>query len=127
MSLSQGKIVWVRYPFSDNPDKYKYRPALVISNSEAHKIDNDVILLPVTSALHNDDFSFRLREECLKEGTLPKTSEVRCHKPATVRTSLIIRELNELTFDALNSIKQKVEAAIALGPHSVYIGNFGPF
>lgn len=119
MTIFQVKIVWVQYPFSDNPSKYKHRPALVISSSKALSIDNDVILLPITSSLHNDFFSFRLHDEYLKEGALPKTSEVRCHKPATVRAALIIGELNNVTYRALNSIKQKVEVAIALGDQPI--------
>lgn len=121
MTFTRGKIVWVRYPFSDNPGKYKYRPALIICSEEVHEVDNDVILLPITSSLHNDYFSYQLHEEFLKKGALPKNSEVCCHKPATVRTSLIVGEMNEVTSDALESIKRKVKVAMALGPQSVDI------
>jgi mRNA-degrading endonuclease toxin of MazEF toxin-antitoxin module len=118
MTLSQGQIVWVQYPFSDDPDKYKYRPALLISGSKTHQMDNDVILLPITSSLKNDDFSFLLYEERLKQGPLPKSSEVRCHKPATVRSTLIVDTFNGVREEALTGIKQKVEKALALGAES---------
>ena len=112
ITINQGDIVWVQYPFADSPEKYKYRPALVISNIRVHQNDHDVILLPVTSKLRNDDFSFMLDSGQLREGALPKTSEVRCHKPATVRSNLVIDNLNKLNTDALERILEKVKSAL---------------
>ncbi len=100
----QGEVVWVQYPFSDDPRKYKYRPAVVISHSRARQTDHDVVLLPVTSRIKNDDFSFLLEDNHLQEGPLPKPSEIRCNKPATVRQERIIGHLNELTDQSLQSV-----------------------
>ena len=112
ITINQGDIVWVQYPFADSPEKLKYRPALVISNNRVHQNDHDVILLPVTSKLRNDDFSFVLDSGQLREGALPKTSEVRCHKPATVRSNLVIDKLNKLNTDALERVLEKVKSAL---------------
>ena len=104
MKVSQGEVVWVQYPFSDNPRKYKYRPALVISNAKANRIDNDVVLLPITSSLKNDEFSFFIENNHLQDGQMPKASEVRCNKPTTIRIDFIIGHLNNLTDQALASV-----------------------
>jgi hypothetical protein len=71
-----------------------------------------VILLPVTSKLRHDDFSFVLEPEQLQDGALPKHSEVRCHKPATVRSTLIIDYLNKLSPNALKKVLEKVRSAL---------------
>lgn len=48
------------------------------------------------------------RANCLKPVSL-------CHKPATVRTSLILPDLNELTLHALDGIKQAFKVVIDIG------------
>ncbi len=85
----QFEIVWVRYPFSDQPEKGKTRPALVVSNEASNALDGDVLVCPLTSTLRGDAFAVRRTDEMLSS-PLPLASEVRCNKVTTVRTSLIL-------------------------------------
>ena len=59
---NQGDIVWVRYPFSDKPDKSRVRPAIVVSNHKSNKLDNDLLICPITSTLRDTPFSFVIQD-----------------------------------------------------------------
>lgn len=123
----QFEIVWVSYPFSDQPEKSKKRPALIVSNDASNALDNDVLVCPITSTLRGDAFAVQLTGAMLTS-SLPLDSEVRCNKVTTVRTSLILgtitavlpeyrQELFNLIVKALlpDSIKWSIKLPIEPG------------
>lgn len=115
MKYEQGDIVWVEFPFSDSPSSGKKRPALIISNSSNNSIDQDYILLQITSKIRNDSFVFNLSVNSLSS-PIPVESQVRCNKLATVRTNLIAGRLSSVTKNALLKIFEKTAEAIAVRP-----------
>ena len=106
----QGDIIIVPFPFSDNLKKYKYRPAVIVSNQKSNDLDEDVLICPVTSTIRDNDFSYQLEEKDTDEA-LPVQSEVRCNKIVTIRKSLIKRKFNFLKQQALREIIQKVKSS----------------
>ncbi len=111
----QGDIVWVEFPYSDNPSLSKKRPAMIISNSRSNAMDRDYIMLQVTSAIRNDLFSFSLSNNHLSR-PIPATSEVRCNKLATVRDSLIAGRISSVKKEALREIIEKTIQSIKMEP-----------
>lgn len=79
MSYQQFDIVWVKYPFSDQREKAKNRPALIVSNASSNAEDRDYLICPITSTLREGTFSFLLSEDRV-EVPLPLVCEVRCNK-----------------------------------------------
>jgi len=106
----QGDIIIVPYPFSDNLKKYKYRPAVIVSNKKSNGLNEDVLICPITSKSRENEFSYKLKEKDTKEA-LPVQSEVRCNKIVTIRKSLLKRKFNYLKQQALREIIQKVKSS----------------
>ena len=92
---NQGDIVWVKYPFSDQLDKAKTRPAIVISNSRSNVTDNDFLICPITSTPRAGAFSYPLSRNDTQL-PLPQPSEVRCNKIFTVRNTLILDKITNM-------------------------------
>jgi mRNA-degrading endonuclease toxin of MazEF toxin-antitoxin module len=80
----QGDIIVVHYPLTDKPAKTKLRPAIIVSNEISNKLDNDVLVCPVTTKVRDSEFSFLLNNNDLTQPLLPG-SEVRCNKIMTIR------------------------------------------
>jgi mRNA interferase MazF len=91
----QFDIVAVNYPFSDNPQQSKLRPAIIISNALSNELDSDVLLCPISTQIRSEVFSYSLDGVYLTF-PLPAKSEIRCNKITTLRTSLIIKKISSL-------------------------------
>jgi mRNA-degrading endonuclease toxin of MazEF toxin-antitoxin module len=112
LNFTQGDIVKLNFPFSEDPSKSKLRPATVISNSNSNKLDADLILLPITTTIRITPYSYLLDNSFLSR-SLPQNSEIRCNKIFTLRRSLIqgkvssinnnnkIEEISKLVYDAI--------------------------
>ena len=91
----QGDIIWVRFPFSDKPDKARVRPAIVVNNRISNKLDNDLLICPITTTLRNTPFSFVINTSDVTT-PLPEKSEIRCNKIYTLRNHFVISKLSFL-------------------------------
>ena len=63
MTYSQGDIVLVPFPFS-NQGGSKPRPAIVVSNSKVNK-SKDIILAQITSIQRADEYSYVLENKMI--------------------------------------------------------------
>ncbi|WP_158860051.1 type II toxin-antitoxin system PemK/MazF family toxin [Lunatibacter salilacus] len=93
MTLRQGDIVLVPFPFSDGIQS-KVRPAIVIS-SELVNQTQDVILAQISSSIRNDEFSFGL-ELGMLDVPLHKDSQVLFHKIFVVEKRLVVKVISRL-------------------------------
>ncbi len=100
---NQGDIVIVNYPFSDDFKKSKLRPAIVISNQISNSLDNDLLICPITTSIRESAFSFFINENDITD-PLPRNSEIRCNKIATIRATLIINKISSIKSNALNKV-----------------------
>lgn len=71
--------------------------------SQINILDEDFLICPITSTIRENEFSFNLNENNVKEA-LPVLSEVRCNKIATIRRTLIQRKFNRVKKRALHQI-----------------------
>ena len=101
----QGDIVLLPYPFSDLSQS-KPRPSVVISHRES--INGDLIVVKITSNLHNDSDSFILEPQKLN-GVLPALSEVRCNQISTIDKRIVMKKYASLNQDALKSLCEKIK------------------
>jgi mRNA-degrading endonuclease toxin of MazEF toxin-antitoxin module len=101
--FNQGDIVWVNYPFSDQPKKRKVRPAIIISNAKSNEEDNDYLICPITTKSRKSDFSYIIEDSDVNT-SLPERSEIRCNKLFTLREHLIIEKLSEINENSLKQI-----------------------
>lgn len=110
--LSQGSIVWAFYPLTDKVDKAKRQPVLIVSNEYSNVLDNDYIVLPITKAVRSESFSLILESTDI-EGDLPTSSELRCNKPFTLRSNLILETIGLLNQSKLIQAVRLMNKAVA--------------
>ena len=103
----QGDIIWVRFPFSDKPDKARVRPAIVVNNRISNKLDNDLLICPITTTLRNTPFSFVINTSDVTT-PLPEKSEIRCNKIYTLRNHFVISKLSFLKKDKHKLLIDKI-------------------
>jgi mRNA interferase MazF len=106
--FQQGDIVWVNYPFSDQPQTSKKRPAVIVSNEQSNNLDNDCLICPITSSLRYDFFCIELGNFDVTN-PLPVKSEVRANKVTTIRSSLIISKMSSLKAVTLEKLIQRIK------------------
>ena len=109
----QFDLVWVKFPFSDKPEKSKKRPAIIVSNEKCNQLDNDVLLCPITSIIRSDEFSFFLNDDMLSQA-LDHISEIRCNKVTTVRNSFIISKIADLLPEYQDEVLVKINDAFEI-------------
>jgi len=74
-------------------------------------LDNDYVAVPITKTIRHEPFSLTI-DPVDVSGDLPVVGELRCHKPFTVRSTLLHDKIGVLT-DA------KVEQAIRMAVEAI--------
>ncbi|MBI2580213.1 type II toxin-antitoxin system PemK/MazF family toxin [Candidatus Woesearchaeota archaeon] len=101
--MLQQELVWVRFPYSNLEDS-KVRPALIVSNDEYNRANNDIIACSVTSNLSLKTPGIIINREDLISGTLPLRSRIRADKIMHLDKGLVIKpfgKIRDSMFDAL--------------------------
>lgn len=99
----RGDIVLVSFPFTDLTFA-KRRPALVVSPDIVNELDEDLILLAVTSRLSPSPHSVPVQPGDCEEGALPKESMVKLTKVFTLSSALVLKRLCRLGDKHLNLV-----------------------
>ena len=105
--IEQGEIILLSYPFSNLKER-KIRPAIVISNNNFNKKGDDVILVPLTSVLKEEPYSFIIEQKDLFVGKLIKPSRIRMDKIFCVDKSLILKKIGKIKEEVIKEIKKEV-------------------
>ncbi len=103
MSINQGDIVSVDFPFSDGTET-KRRPALVLSSAAVHAT-GDVLLMQITSKSKRDGLSMALEDNAVSPH-LPLKSFLRLHKVFTLDHQLVVRKIAHLERSKFNEAIQ---------------------
>lgn len=101
--MNQQDIVWARLPFSSLEDS-KVRPAVVVSNNDYNKKNQDIIVLAITSNLEKKEHTIEIDNNNLSMGKLPVKSKIRADKIMQIEKKLILNtfaRLDNKTFDRL--------------------------
>jgi mRNA interferase MazF len=102
-SYRRGDIVLVTFPFTDLTFA-KRRPALVVSPDIVNELNEDLILLAVTSQLTPFPHSVPVLPGDCEEGALPKESMVKLTKVFTLSSTLVLKRLCRLGERQLNVV-----------------------
>jgi len=103
ISYRRGDIVLVSFPFTGLTFA-KRRPALVVSPDIFNEINEDLILLAVTSQLSPFAHSIPVLPEDCEEGALPRESMVKLTKVFTLSATLVLKRLCHLGDKHLNVV-----------------------
>jgi mRNA interferase MazF len=93
----------VSFPFTDLTFA-KRRPALVVSPDILNEINEDLILLAITSQLNFSPHSISVMPGDCEEGVLPKESVVKLTKVFTLSSALVLKTLCRLGDRQLNVV-----------------------
>ena len=107
MSYTQGQIVLIPFPFTNQKGNIK-RPALVISNNNFNRDSRDIILVQITKEENNDGNSVLIESKDLTT-PLDFISEIRCHKILVAEQSMIIKPISTLRHYAVKKVIQKIQ------------------
>ena len=107
MTLKQGEIVLVPFPFSDL-SATKRRPALVISQEGYNAHEEDIVICAVTSNLENKSYSVLVRDIDLISGKLLAVSRIKADKIFTIKKSKVIKKLALVSDPTLNKVKDEM-------------------
>ena len=107
---SQGQIVLVSFPFT-NQTNAKKRPALVISSNNFNRSSQDIILAQITSEENNDGNSIPIENGDLVN-PLRFVSEIRCHKILVAEQSIIIKPISNVRHHIIKKVIAKINTII---------------
>ena len=110
MKFKKGDIVVIPVPFTDNKTTKK-RPAVVISNDDAHAI-GDVVIVQITSQLRNDNLNFPL-DTADTTIALPKMSYIRVHKIFVLEEKLIEKKVSALKTETYSRLISAINNVIS--------------
>lgn len=105
----RGDIVLVSFPFTDLTTTKK-RPALVISPDFFNNLQQDLVLVAITSQLADEPHTIVLEEEDFEEGKLPKKSMVKLAKIFTIHSSLVIKKVCRLKQTKTDKVLKEVQS-----------------
>ncbi|MCK5661103.1 MAG: type II toxin-antitoxin system PemK/MazF family toxin [Methanosarcinales archaeon] len=108
MSLKQGSIVLVDFSYS-NLTESKYRPALVMSNSEYNESSIDIVVLRVTSRGRGSKWESEILKDDLSKGTIDiEPSYVKVDSLYAVEKNIIKKVVAQLKEDKIKEIQKKL-------------------
>ena len=106
----QGDVILVPYPFGERASGKK-RPALVVSSSEYNQATGELVIAQITSRVsakaHPGDYHIK----DWREANLPRPALVR-FRLATVKASLVLRRLSELSESDLQGVQESFSGSI---------------
>ena len=112
MFYSQGDIILIPFPFSDQTNG-KPRPAVIISNSLVNGT-NDVICAALTTTLWNDNFSFPINKDSLNKPLKDnREGEIRCHKLFLADKKIIQAKISSLKAGKYAELYKKIHPLIS--------------
>ena len=101
LSMEQGEIILVRYPFTD-PVDYKIRPAIIVSNNLFNKKFHPLVC-PITTKPHPENIQINNK---LEDGGLDRESYVRPTVIVTIHPELILKKIGKAKNEVLEEIKK---------------------
>lgn len=110
MMYTQGQIVLVNFPFTDQKNSVK-RPALVISSNDFNRNSYDIILAQITSEENNDGNSVTIKTDDLIT-PLNYISEIRCHKILVAEQSIILKSVSNVRHHIVKKVIAKINTII---------------
>ncbi|MFV1976275.1 MAG: type II toxin-antitoxin system PemK/MazF family toxin [Candidatus Scalindua sp.] len=114
--MKKGDVVLITFPFTDL-SSVKVRPALVISNDSYNEIQDDTVLLLITtnvSRLSPDDYLLESENPEFTDTGLSKPSVFRVGKIHTLKKTLLRRKLGFVGSGILKEIEDRLHNLLQL-------------
>ncbi|MDA9818079.1 type II toxin-antitoxin system PemK/MazF family toxin [Flavobacteriaceae bacterium] len=106
MTLKPFDIVIIPFPFSDDIDKQKYRPALVVSSEEYNKKTGCSVFIMITSAKHSSFYNDYVIKNY--DGTNLQSGCIIRYKFFTLDNTIVKQTIGRLNDDDIPNIKDNI-------------------
>ena len=103
--ISQGEILLVPFPFSDQSGR-KVRPVIVLSNDSFNENSEDVIVVGVTSNISKDKYTLNLDNRDLITGKLITKCCIKVENILKIDKDLIVKKIGKIKEEKMNQIKK---------------------
>jgi len=104
----QGDILLIPFPYSDL-SATKQRPVLVVSNSTYNSVNQDIIVVAITSNITSREYLVRITSEDLEEGNLRMESGIRTDKIYTLSGRIVNKKFGHLKPNRMLEVKQLIK------------------
>ncbi len=104
--INQRDIILLLFPFSDASTK-KLRPCIVVSNNK-HNLNEDIIVVPLTTNKAITNYSFILTNKDLSKGKLIKESKVKIERIFSVKKTFTKIKIGSIKKEIHKKIVSKI-------------------
>lgn len=111
-NFSQKDIVLVYYPFS-NISGYKLRPAVIISNNNYNKNNEDLLLIGITSSDKSRNYIIDILNSDLVEGNLLLDSKIKVDHLLLAEKTIIKKKIAKISDALFAKVKEKLNELIS--------------
>ncbi|HLC58623.1 MAG TPA: type II toxin-antitoxin system PemK/MazF family toxin [Candidatus Nanoarchaeia archaeon] len=108
MNLTQGDILLVPFPFSDQSAK-KVRPVVIVSNNKLNLSSQDLIVCAITTNIHNDKYTIKIEKSNLEEKNVIEECCIKAENILKIDKKLIIKKIDKINNILLNITIEKIK------------------
>lgn len=112
MAYRQGDLVLIPVPFTDLSAQ-KQRPVIIVSGDNFNALQDDIIVVAVTSNPAVNPYTLALSNNELSEGKLPRISQIRTDKIYTLSQSIVVRRIGHVRGHILTKISASIGRLIS--------------
>ena len=105
--LKQRDIVIIPIPFTDLASQKK-RPAVIISSDAYNNVNEDIVVVALTSNVEPRNFTVILNSDDLEDGILKVTSMIRVDRIYTLNKSIVLKTFGRVKPYILAKIKETI-------------------
>ena len=109
INIEQRSVILLPFPFTDLSSSKK-RPALVISNTEFNRVNNDVVCCLITS--NPKAKGIKITRKDMESGFLEFESTIKPYRLFTADKSIIYKILGKLNKEKANSVIHEINVII---------------
>lgn len=113
MKITQGSIIIVPFPFSNQSGK-KIRPALVVSSSKFNEASADVWITGISTKSDSRLLKIPLNQEDLNEGTLRLNSFVKVSSIVHIQQNLLGKKVGQIKKEKLKEVIEEMRKILQL-------------
>ena len=113
MNIKQRDIVLIPFPYSDL-SATKKRPVVILSNSNYHKDNNDMICCAITSSKKEIHRGVLINNFDLEEGNLKTESVIKPSKVFTVLRKIIVKKVGTLKIEKIEEVIKNLKLDIEI-------------
>lgn len=113
INTEQRSIILIPFPYSDLTS-IKKRPALIVSNSQFNKKNEDIICCLITSNPMDHQHCIKISNKDMEKGNLEFDSKIKPYRLFTVSKKIIYKNLGKLNLKKSLEVEKEIKNLIRM-------------